>query len=486
VNIQSGVLEVAGGGADSSATFNIAKGAELYVPVNNWGSSMPNTLTGTVSYLGAGLVDLDGGAIVGGAGGATIQVGSTTTFDWSSGYLGAPVGTTIELAGSFHLIGTSQEVVYGGGTVELLGTIKQSGTGSLRIDGTNTTATTLAIAGGSTYDLAADSGIVQGSNDGGVVNDAGTMAKTGGIGVSTIATPLTNTGTVAVSTGTLDINGAVGLINGTTLQAGTWTVASTPKVAATLTFAAPTSLSGLGMGAAVTLSGPNSTFTNLAGLASNAGTLSLAGGASFTTTGAFANSGTLSLGAGDTLDVNGKYTQTAAAALNVTIAGTAASGQFGRIATNGPAALAGTLNVTVPSSFSPTVGDSYTIAASSGDSGAFGAINGTTLPNSKVLTPAYQAKAFTLTVAAASSAVAAPVDGPVALADPAAVDASQQGDLPSTTSAIPAAMSASPTITSAAKGYPGHARPFLTGIRPARGHRAPMGSTGYAHHARAR
>jgi hypothetical protein len=229
VNIHSGILALPGGGADSSATFNIAKGAELYVGLDHWGYPITDVLAGTVSFLGTGSVVLDGGALAAGAAGATIQIGSSTTFDWSSGSLGAPVGSTLNLKGTVFLIGTSNEVLYGGGTVNLAGTINQTGTGSLRIDGTSTTATTLAIDSGSTYNLAADTGIAQGANDGGVVANAGTIRKTVGTAVSTIATPLNNTGTVAVSTGTLDVTGAVSQVNGTTLQAGTWTCHATPS-----------------------------------------------------------------------------------------------------------------------------------------------------------------------------------------------------------------------------------------------------------------
>ncbi len=372
VNIQSGVLSLVGGGADSSGRFNIAAGGAA-LPRHRPLWKLPAQHFGRHSqFPGAGMVDLDGGDLSASSAGASLQVGSATQFDWSSGYISAPVGSILNLDASLSLIGTSNEVLSGGGTVKLVGTIDQTGSGALTIEGTATTATALAIASGSTYNLAADSGIAQGSGDGGVVDNSGLMEKTVGVGGSTIATSLSNTGTISVTTGTIDVSGAVSQVSGTTLEAGTWDVTSTHTVQATLTFAAPASLSAVGVGASVTLSGPNFEFTNLAGIASNAGGLALTGGASFTTSGGFTNSGTLTVGAGDTLDVTGKYTQTAPATLDVTIAGTPASGQFGHIVATGSAALAGTLNVTVPASYSATVGNNYTIVSSSSDSGEFG------------------------------------------------------------------------------------------------------------------
>jgi len=64
--------------------------------------------------------------------------------------------------------------------------------------------------------------------------------------------------------------------------------------------------------------------------------------------------------------------------------------------------------VTVPASFSPTVGNSYVIVVSAGYSGKFGTINGLTPPNSKVLTPAYNARSLTLTVGTGGGASGGP------------------------------------------------------------------------------
>ena len=228
--------------------------------------------------------------------------------------------------------------------------------------------------------------------------NAGTLSKTVGTNVSTISTLLNNTGTVAVSTGTLNISGSVSQVTGTTLTAGIWSVSSTPTVQSTVTFASPPLLTTIGVGASVTLSGPHSSFTNLAGLNANAGSFSLTGGLGFTTTGSLTNSGTIILAASDVLAVAGSYTQTATGTLSDTIAGTAASGKFGAINATGAASLGGTLAITVPSSFSPTMGDTYPIMAYSSHTGTFATITGLSLPGGLSLVPGYNAKNVALTV----------------------------------------------------------------------------------------
>jgi hypothetical protein len=383
----------------------------------------------------------------------------------------------------------------GGGTLTLVGTINQTGAGDLEIDGSSV-YTTLNIPAGSIYKLAGDSSIADGSGAGGVINNAGTLERTVGTNVSTISTLLNNTGTMAVNTGTLDVTGAVSQVTGTTLEAGTWSVAGSPTVQSTLTFASPTNLSTIGLGATVTLSGPNSAFTNLANISSNTGSFILAGSQGFATAGSFTNSGTLTLGAGDTLHVAGNYTQTSGATLGATIDGTVASGAFGQINATGSATLAGTLNVTVPTSFTPTAGSSYAILTYASHSGTFSTTTVSPLPGGLTLTPAYNARNFTLSVTdpprTAAVVAALPqsgeasdgtdVVGPPSVAAPAsdAIPSASEDSAVSSTSAT-VALSHSPSNRAQARrlvvvgNHPGHSRPFHTtapGRRTAAGHPA--------------
>ncbi len=315
LDIRSGTLTLApAGGASNGGTFIVASGAALDLT-----GGQTVDYAGTYSGSGSGQVELNSGTlvVVGGSAGAAFDF-PTGLFRWSGGTINTNNSTlTIAAGKSIDLTGFSGETLDGGGTLAVSGTIHQSGVGNLTIGG----GTTLNIAKGGTYDFQNDSGIAAGSSPGGIVVNAGTITKTVGTNVSTISTMLNNTARVEVTTGTMDITGAVSQVNGTTLEAGTWQVVSSATVASTLSFASPAKLSSIGPGAVVSLAGPNSTFTNLADITSNAGSLAITQGQGFTTSGSFTNSGSLTLGVADTFNVSGSYTQTPSGTLVISIDG---------------------------------------------------------------------------------------------------------------------------------------------------------------------
>jgi hypothetical protein len=122
----------------------------------------------------------------------------------------------------------------------------------------------------------------------------------------------------------------------------------------------------------VTLSGLNTTFTNLAGVTTNQGSFSLLGGQSFTTTGSFTNSGKLTLGSGSTLAVQGNFTETSTGKLTVEIGGTNTHPTIGAISATGTITLAGSLSVTDAAKVIPAVGTVLTLLDNLGS----GAISG--------------------------------------------------------------------------------------------------------------
>ena len=451
LNVQSGTLTLAPvGGASSGGTFNVASGAAL----NLTGGQTVN-YAGNYTGSGAGQVELLSGTlvVVGGSAGATFSF-PAGLFQWSGGTINTNNSTlTIASGKSIALTGFSGESLNGGGTLTVSGTINQSGVGNLFIGG----GTTLFIPKGGSYNLQNDSGIAAGASPGGIVVNAGSLSKTVGTNVSTISTLLNNTGTVAVGTGTLNITGAVSQVTGTTLAAGTWNVSSTSTVQSTLTFASPPLLTTIGVGASVTLSGPHSSFTNLAGLNANAGSFSLTGGLGFTTAGSLTNSGTITLAASDVLAVAGSYTQTATGTLSDTIAGTAASGKFGAINATGPASLGGTLAITVPSSFTPTMGDIYSIMAYSSHTGTFATITGLSLPGGLSLIPGYNAKNVTLTVGTSAGGAALAI---VAQPEP-------PSSIALTINATAPSKLSSASIKHTGEKNPGQARLFRTVAKPA-------------------
>jgi hypothetical protein len=210
---------------------------------------------------------------------------------------------------------------------------------------------TLTNVAGAFYDLAGD-GLGLSTDDSSLQN-FGTFRKSVGTGTDTINVPINNSGTVEADAGTLALAKGASQVSGSTLTGGTWSVSG----GATLTISSAGSFTT--NNGTVTLSGPGSTFTNLTGLAVNAGNFSLLAGRSFTTAGDLSNNGTVTVGPGSTLTVNGNYAQGVNATLDVRLGGPSAGGQ---LTATGTAALNGTLKAELVNGYNPTVGDSLTVA----------------------------------------------------------------------------------------------------------------------------
>src|SRR5206468_106658 len=104
--------------------------------------------------------------------------------------------------------------------------------------------------------------------------------------------------------------------------------------------------------ASVTLRGSGA-MPQLSALAVNAGSFTLLGGASFTTAGDLQSSGTILVGPGSILHGSGNLNLGAASNLTFQIAGTPASGNFGKLTVHGATALAGNLNLAIVNGFGP-------------------------------------------------------------------------------------------------------------------------------------
>ncbi len=215
VDVQSGTLDLAAG-VDTGGTFNVAAGSILDLT-----QGQNATFTGSFAGSGSGIVQISGGVVTIGSAGATFDF-PAGLFQWTGGTLSVPPGATLNLDGTVALVGTAGEALGGGGTVNVGGTINQSGTGNLFIAGSGNTATTVVLSKGSKYNLAADSGIAQGGGDGGILDNLGTITKTGGLNSSVISTSFNNLGAaISVQKGTLTIASAGGASSG-----GTFTVAT--------------------------------------------------------------------------------------------------------------------------------------------------------------------------------------------------------------------------------------------------------------------
>jgi hypothetical protein len=151
-------------------------------------------------------------------------------------------------------------------------------------------------------------------------------------------------------------------------------VNGTATTAATLDITSAGNFTTIGGAAHVTLSGPNTTFSNLSGLATIAkgGSFSLLGGQSFTTTGALTNNGSLTISPASILTVSGSFTQSSTATLAIQLGGTSSAPTFGQLlSTTGSVTVAGKLSVT--STVVPVVGSSFNVLDNEGNA----AIGGT-------------------------------------------------------------------------------------------------------------
>jgi uncharacterized repeat protein (TIGR03803 family) len=387
-------------GADFAVDTNWSDGA-------NWSLGAPPTADQTALFtndstvksftatVDAGFTGPIGALDIDSTWGGTINVSSPLSvsgnFTLASGTFGGPAavaiagkasqwtGGQIELGtGGFTNNGTltinpgsGSLVLDGAGTLTNNKSIIQTGSGNLSLDN----GATLNNAKIGIYNIENNGGITQ-SGGGGLVN-AGMLVKKA-TGTTTISTTtLSNTGTLEVAGGTMDISAAVSQIAAGTLSAGSWRVQGSSNVHSTLDITSAGSLTTMGPKAKVTLSGLNTVFTNLAGLATidAGGSFSLLGNQSFTTAGALTNNGTITLSPGSILTVNGSFTEASTGKLALQMGAVGASTEAGNIvSTTGTVFLGGSLTVTATTL--PAVGSSFEIVDNQGNAAIGGNFTG--------------------------------------------------------------------------------------------------------------
>lgn len=110
--------------------------------------------------------------------------------------------------------------------------------------------------------------------------------------------------------------------------------------------------------------------TGNGGVAVNSGTLS------FDSATGLANASSIQIAPGATLAVTGgSYTQTPAGTLSLEIGGLSPPGQFGRLAVQGAAALAGTLKIGLVDGYLPANSDSFGVVTAGSRNGAFTSVD---------------------------------------------------------------------------------------------------------------
>jgi hypothetical protein len=366
-----GVATVKPGAAfDGPGTYGVFDSETLAMETNLTMANLQvagGTVVGCGSLTVTTLLEFDGGAISPAV--VNIPAGSTFLIDpaGNDGSYGWILGAT-----TVNLAGQTEWAVNDAGNLEL---------------GSHTIINNLPTGD---FSIETDTDVV-----GGAINNAGLIIKTvpqGGVfsyGTTTIGSALNNTGTVEVSSGTLNLAGAVAQVSAATLTGGTWSVVNATGDGSVLTISSAGAITTIGPGASVTLDGRYTTFTNLASLSANDGTFRLLDGQSFQTQGSLGNYGTIDLGAGDALGVNGNYGQASTATLNLTIAGTSSSGLVSHLYVSGDAYFGGTLNITVPSTFTPVYDDRYVLLTYRHVRSFFGAIHVSPLNDGEFFTVQY-------------------------------------------------------------------------------------------------
>jgi hypothetical protein len=293
LNVQTGTLQLAPtGGTNTGGTFIVASNAVLDLT----GGKTVN-YAGTYTGSGSGQIWLNSGTLMAASPSGPMFNFAKGLFRWNGGTIDTNNETVTLLTGALITSSGSgtnpTEQVAGGGTLSL-----GSATASAVLTDSGSdnnlyiaSGTILSIAAKGTFDLTNDANLRD--SYGSVVN-AGTFEKTGGSSTSFVEPSFDDSngkvsGKVSVSRATLDFTGAVNQVSNGHLTAGSWSVTGTTLLSALML---PGSFTTIDPGVSVTLSGPLASFSNLSGLTTNNGSLSLLGTV-LTVNGGFTNSGTL-------------------------------------------------------------------------------------------------------------------------------------------------------------------------------------------------
>jgi hypothetical protein len=323
VNVESGILNLTGGGVSNGGNFNLTSGKTL-----GFGGGV-YTLNNGAKINSSGNLSVSGGTLdVKLAGGTAIA--NTVLFTLSGGIF--------QVDGNWNLLTTNN---WNGGTLKSSGIITNSGTLTLGINSYKYLNTQLNNTGtivenesrlyfydGAILNNSGNYELQQGeilNYDGvGTFNNSGTFKKTT-TATSTIRIAFNNTGTVEAQSGTLNF-------------ANTYTHNNANLI----------------------LKGGTVTFSNALNI--NGG--SIEGNASINV--GVTNSGLLNPRyASNTefgrLTINGNYTETNSASINIQLGGSTAGTNFDQVDINGNATFDGTLNVSRLNSFTPTLGSTFDV-----------------------------------------------------------------------------------------------------------------------------
>src|ERR1019366_5694261 len=215
----AGSANFSGGTINAGGTYNLTgtnifSGATVNFSGNYALTNQPVTISsGTVNFNAGGVVKLTGLTLSGGTLGGTLPVPVNGPFHWSSGVLANTGGGALN--------GTSSLTGAGGNSMQLDGLLINAGALTWGGSGNNLffsngTLTNLATG---TITITAD---VSTSNGGGanLFGNAGLLRKTGGAGTTAMVVPFVNSGTLDAQNGNIALQGVSTLANGTKMGFG--------------------------------------------------------------------------------------------------------------------------------------------------------------------------------------------------------------------------------------------------------------------------
>jgi len=197
LQVLSGKILLGGGGTSSNGTFLVSPGAVCDLS----GSSSP-TWSGLLTGSGGGQVLINSGGLLPGSTGVTFNFPSNM-LQWIGGTLGSPYTGSLTNLGTFNIQTTSNTACsakfYNAGLVRI------SGTTNLDINSSGS----LENLAGATNEITSDANIISGT-----IDNWGVLRKSGGTGVSTISSIISQNGLVAVDSGTLVLSSTAARANG--------------------------------------------------------------------------------------------------------------------------------------------------------------------------------------------------------------------------------------------------------------------------------
>ncbi len=370
--------------ASNTKSLTLANNANFTTSANfsNTGTLTVNsgstfTVTGTLSQYHSATNTLQGGTYV--VGGTLALAAGANGIETDS------ANVTLSGTGTFKntTAGSNANALVNLNTIGSTGALTLSSNANFTTVGNFTNSGKLTINSGSTFGVTGTlSNLSSGTLTGGTYTVGGTLqlASANG-GITTNAATLTLTGTSAKI-----LDGSSNALSTFNNNTGTFALAS----AATLTTASSNFTNAgtvtVAKGTTLTVGGTGHSYSQTAGTtnadgilsAGTNGTVALTGGTiqgSGTVKGNTTNtSGTFSAGdAGKAglLTITGNYTQLSSGTLNSNIGGTTVSTQYSELKVSGTASLGGTLAVTLINSFTPAIGNTFTVLTATSVTGTF-------------------------------------------------------------------------------------------------------------------